>query len=77
MIPAPGPGAVIVVLGLAMIADEFRPVASFLDRAELCLRRGYAAVWGNATPRQRILVVSLTLALLALLIYAGIRVLTG
>jgi uncharacterized protein (TIGR02611 family) len=37
-VPGPGPGWVITFLGLGLIADEFRPVARFMDRAEVRLR---------------------------------------
>ena len=60
MIPAPGPGAIIVILGLALIADEFRPVAIFLDRSELGLRAAYAKIWGSASTAQRVIVTLLT-----------------
>jgi hypothetical protein len=38
MMPAPGPGAPIVLVGLGLIGSEFLPVARFLDRAEVRLR---------------------------------------
>jgi uncharacterized protein (TIGR02611 family) len=59
MIPAPGPGAIIVAMGLALIADEFRPVAVFLDRAELTIRRAYQKVWGQASKPGRAILVLL------------------
>ena len=37
-VPGPGPGWVITFLGLGLIAGEFRPVAHFMDRAEVNLR---------------------------------------
>ena len=37
-VPGPGPGWVITFLGLGLIAGEFRPVARFMDRAEVNLR---------------------------------------
>ena len=49
MIPAP-----------ALIADEFRPVAIFLDRSELGLRAAYAKIWGSASTAQRVIVTLLT-----------------
>jgi uncharacterized protein (TIGR02611 family) len=42
-VPGPGPGWVIIFLGLGLIAGEFLPVARFLDRAEVKLRA--AAQW--------------------------------
>lgn len=38
LIPAPGPGWLIVALGLGLIASDIRPLATFLDRSELRLR---------------------------------------
>jgi len=38
LIPAPGPGWLIVALGLGLIASDIRPLATFLDRAELRVR---------------------------------------
>lgn len=38
LIPAPGPGALIVVAGAALIAQESLAAARFLDRAEMRLR---------------------------------------
>jgi hypothetical protein len=37
-VPGPGPGWVITFVGLGLIAGEFRPVAHFMDRAEVNLR---------------------------------------
>ena len=69
MIPAPGPGAVIVVLGLALVADEYRPVAIFLDRSELGLRSAYAKVWGRASTTQRVIVTLLGTVVCAVACY--------
>jgi hypothetical protein len=43
----PGPGLLVIVLGLAMAAGEFAAVARVLDAAEVRLRRqvGRAAKW--------------------------------
>ncbi len=38
LIPAPGPGWLIVALGLGLIASDIRPLATFLDRSELRVR---------------------------------------
>jgi hypothetical protein len=77
MIPFPGPGAVIVILGLALIADEFKPVARFLDRAELSLRGAYGQLWGKAPTTQRVAVIFISLAVGALLCYGAYRILLG
>jgi hypothetical protein len=47
-VPGPGPGWLIILLGLVMIAGESLSFASFPDRAEIKLRRlarRVAAVW--------------------------------
>jgi uncharacterized protein (TIGR02611 family) len=43
--PAPGPGSLVAVLGLALLADEFRFLARLLDTSEVRLRHvlGWAA----------------------------------
>ena len=69
MIPAPGPGAVIVVLGLALVADEYRPVAIFLDRSELGLRAAFDKVWGSASTAQRVVVTLLATITCAVVCY--------
>ena len=74
MIPFPGPGAVIVILGLALIADEFKPVARFLDRAELWLRAAYNRLWGHATISQRVVVTLVSAASFALICFGAYRV---
>lgn len=38
MMPAPGPGMLVVALGLAMLASVSQRAAKFLDRSELALR---------------------------------------
>ena len=38
-VPGPGPGWLIIFLGLGLVAGEFRPLARFMDRAEVRLRR--------------------------------------
>jgi len=75
MIPFPGPGAVIVILGLALIADEFKPVARILDRAELWLRGAYDRLWGKASTRRRFAVILVSLIGCALLGYGAYRIL--
>lgn len=42
MVPAPGPGWVVVFLGLALLSDEILPVARGLDKAEVFLRKTFA-----------------------------------
>lgn len=39
MVPAPGPGWVVVFLGLALLSDEILPMARGLDKAEILIRK--------------------------------------
>lgn len=41
LIPAPGPGALIVLLGLGLLGSEFEFIARFLDRLECKVRPSY------------------------------------
>ena len=45
-VPLPGPGWLIILLGLGMFAGESKLIARFLDRVEVRLRR--AARWALA-----------------------------
>ena len=70
LIPAPGPGFIIVALGLALIAGESKVMAKFLDLTERNLRRlvmGWKRAW-----RQASLVVKSALALAASSLAVGI-----
>jgi uncharacterized protein (TIGR02611 family) len=52
MLPAPGPGCVVVFIGAAMMAEESFWVARLLDRIELRGRRLWASAvrsWGRAS----------------------------
>ena len=44
MLVAPGPGILVVILGGAMVAQESLPMARFLDRTELRIRRAISAL---------------------------------
>jgi uncharacterized protein (TIGR02611 family) len=51
-VPDPGPGWVITFLGLGLIAGGFRPVARFMDRAEVNLRalaRWAVGAWSSSS----------------------------
>lgn len=64
---APGPGMLTFFIGLGMIAGEFRPVARFLDWAEVLTRRLIAwirATW-NSSLVGKVLLVATALALVA------------
>jgi hypothetical protein len=56
-------------LGLALVADEYRPVEIFLDRSELGLRAAYAKVWGSASTAQRVIVTLLATITCAVVCY--------
>ena len=66
-VPGPGPGWLIILLGLVMIAGESLSFASFPDRAEIKLRRlarRVAAVWAASPASAKVLMM------LALTFYA-------
>ncbi len=51
-VPGPGPGGVITFLGLGLIAGEFRPIARYMDRAEVKLRalaRWLVGAWTSSS----------------------------
>ena len=57
---APGPGMLTLLIGLSMVASEFRPAAVFLDWAEVGLRRLWRiceAVWAASSPGERVLIL--------------------
>jgi hypothetical protein len=45
LLALPGPGLLVVILGLAMLGGEFALVARVLDALELRLRRWWKAAW--------------------------------
>lgn len=56
MLPMPGPGTIVLVLGLAVMAGESVTVAKFLDWLELRLRAVYQSLkkaWEKWSPVQR------------------------
>ena len=74
LIPAPGPGAMIVLLGLALLGSEFEFIARFLDWAERTLRPSYEwakKFWLNASFGVRIAVGITGLILGAIALYVG------
>ncbi len=57
-VPGPGPGWVITFLGLGLIAGEFRPIARFMDRAEVKLRaleRWVMGAWTSSSTTAKVL----------------------
>jgi hypothetical protein len=49
MMPAPGPGMLVVAIGATMLAGESQPTARLLDRLELAVR----ALWLRLRGRSR------------------------
>ena len=79
-VPGPGPGWLIVFLGLGLVAGEFRPIARFMDWAEIRLRRlarWAAGVWANSSPAVKALIVVAILLCAAALGYGAYRLLFG
>ena len=73
-VPGPGPGWVITFLGLGLISSEFRPVARFMDRAEMKLRALARWVAGAWTSSSTVVKASICLAILlciAALVYGA------
>jgi uncharacterized protein (TIGR02611 family) len=79
-VPGPGPGWLIVFLGLGLVAGEFRPIARFMDWAEIRLRRlarWAAGVWANSSPAVKALIVVAILLCAAALGHGAYRLLFG
>jgi len=79
-VPGPGPGWLIVFLGLGLVAGEFRPIARFMDWAEVRLRRlarWAAGVWANSSPAVKALIVVAILLCAAALGHGAYRLLFG
>jgi uncharacterized protein (TIGR02611 family) len=73
-VPGPGPGWVITFLGLGLIAGEFRPVARFMDRAEVNLRalaRWAVGAWSSSSTGIKVLICLAILLSLATLGYVA------
>ena len=77
--PLPGPGFATVFLGLAILAGELRPVARFLDWAEVRLRRFARFVRGlwRASVVGKISVVLVSAICVAALLYVAYLLLFG
>lgn len=63
LLPMPGPGTIVLVLGLAVMAGESVTVAKFLDWLEVRLRAVYQSLkkaWKKWSPVQRWSVVGAT-----------------
>jgi len=64
-VPGPGPGWLIILLGLAMVAGESLVLARLLDRVEMRLRSLAGRVAGSWTTSPALVKVSIVVAILA------------
>lgn len=62
----PGPNFVIVLIGLAIVAGQWRVAARALDRIEVALRRWHDEVW-EPYPHKRRAIVTIWVAVFAVL----------
>ncbi len=73
-VPVPGPGWLIILLGIGMFAGESKLTAHFMDWAEVGLRRlaGWAMnFWTSSSATVRVLVVLVILVCVAMLGYGA------
>jgi uncharacterized protein (TIGR02611 family) len=80
MMPAPGPGIVVVFPGAALLADEFLFMARLLDKAEVLLRKAVGWVWDRFRRLSRplqVLAVLLAFSLGAAMAYGAWRFWSG
>jgi len=77
--PLPGPGMLTVLLGLGMVAGEFRPGARLLDRGEVRARRlaRWVGVIWRASAAGKGSVVSASAICAAAVLYAAYLLLFG
>ncbi|MCB1865350.1 MAG: hypothetical protein KDG50_07940 [Chromatiales bacterium] len=70
MLVTPGPGLLVLVVGLALIGQEFRVVARLLDRGELLLRAwaGRIHAWWVRTPPAKRWTVVILIGLTSLVV---------
>lgn len=79
-VPGPGPGWLIIFLGLGLVAGEFRPAARFMDWAEVRLRRlarWATGAWTRSSPAVKALIVTAILVCAAALGYGAYRLFFG
>jgi hypothetical protein len=77
---APGLGVVTLIIGLAMIAGEFLPVAKLLDWSEVRLRklaRLARNIWAGTSPVGKTLIVLLISVCVVALVYGAYSLLFG
>ncbi len=79
-VPGPGPGWVITFVGLGLIAGEFRPIARFMDWAEVKLRalaRWGADIWMSSSTVVKALICLAILLCIAALGYGSYHLFFG
>ena len=79
-IPAPGPGSMIIFLGLGLIGCEFLPSARFLDRAEVKVRTAADEIkdlWKRSSIPVKILISLFALALTGAMGYGAYELFFG
>ncbi len=80
LVPAPGPGWIVALLGLGLLGSEFAPIARVLDRAEM-KARGVASwaqgVWDRSPLVVKALLVLVGVIGLVALGYGAYRLLVG
>jgi uncharacterized protein (TIGR02611 family) len=79
-LPAPGPGTLILLVGVGMLAGESRAAARALDWAELRLRassRWALRFWRRSSDPQRAMLLALAVTLAAAVGYGSFQLLFG
>ncbi len=79
-IPAPGPGTLIMALGLGLIGSEFRPLARALDWAEVKVRtllQECKAIWARSSTPVKILISLIIVSCMAGAGYGGYHIFFG
>lgn len=79
LMPIPGPGSLVAVLGLALLAGVSLKAARLLDDGEIYLRRSIhwaGEHWSRASLAMRAALVTAAVAILGMGSYATFRVLT-
>jgi uncharacterized protein (TIGR02611 family) len=77
LLPAPGPGMIVLVIGASLIAEESLVAARALDWAELRLRSLHASslrLWERASPALRVLIVVCALVIVAALAFGAYKI---
>ena len=80
LMPAPGPGTIVLLFGAALVGQEVRPVAAAMDWLDLRIRallRPFRGVWNRAPRPVKALIVVLELAVGAGFGYLVSRLFSG